>query len=178
MKAGLLLFSILTIAALSISCINSNEKTTLKKGDTIPNFTLKNQEGQPFTISDFIGKKNLVIYFYPKDDTPGCTKEACKFRDDYEAFTDLNAMVIGISSDSPESHAEFATKYNLPFNLLSDEQNEIREAFGVQGNFMGIIPGRVTFIVNKSGIIEYVFDSMSQAEKHVDESIKILKALD
>jgi peroxiredoxin Q/BCP len=162
------------IGLIGFMSMGQKELVTLKKGDTLPSFELPQQDSQLFQVSDFIGKKNLVIYFYPKDDTPGCTKEACKFRDEFEEFTDLDAMVIGISSDSPESHTQFKAKHNLPFTLLSDEDNKVRELFGVKGNFMGIIPGRVTFIVDKTGIVQHVFDSMSQAEKHVEEAKTIL----
>lgn len=149
----------------------------LKVGDKIPEFALQNAADQTVKISDLIGKKNLVIYFYPKDDTPGCTKEACKFRDDFEDFTDLNAEVIGISADSPKSHAKFKAKHRLPFTLLSDKGNVVRKQFGVKGNFLGLIPGRVTFVVDKTGTIVYVFDSLGNAEQHVENSKNVLKDL-
>lgn len=155
----------------------SSEVSTLKKGDQIPNFELRNQDNQMINIQDFVGQQNLVIYFYPKDDTPGCTKQACKFRDDFEKFSELNALVFGISADSPESHMEFAKKHNLPFTLLSDSDNTVRKQFGVKANYLGIIPGRVTFIVDRKGIIQHVFESQSEAEKHVDEAVRILKEL-
>jgi peroxiredoxin Q/BCP len=124
-----------------------------------------------------MGKKNLVIYFYPKDDTPGCTKEACYFRDQFEVFKEEDAIIIGISGQSVESHKEFATKYKLNYTLLSDEGNEIRKLFGVPTNLFGFIPGRVTYIVNKKGKVVYTFNSQSQATKHVDEALRILKQL-
>ncbi|MFM7904526.1 MAG: peroxiredoxin, partial [Microcystis sp.] len=98
----------------------------IKVGDRVPNFSLPSQTGTTVNISDLIGKKSLVIYFYPKDDTPGCTAESCAFRDSYEVFTDAGAEVIGISADSPQSHQQFAQKYNLPFTLLSDSDNRVR----------------------------------------------------
>ena len=162
---------------MGIFSFTKKEVITLKKGDKVPHFVLKDQDGNAFDIKQVIGKKNLVIYFYPKDDTPGCTKEACKFRDEFQDFTDLNARVIGISADSPESHKAFIQKYNLPFTLLSDIENTVRQAFGVKGNFMGIIPGRVTFIVDKTGTIQYVFESLSGAEQHVTEAKTILQNL-
>ncbi len=152
------------------------QKSKLKIGDSIPYFTLKNQNGETFNLKDVIGKYNLVIYFYPKDDTPGCTKEACKFRDEFQDFSNLNAKVIGISSDSVDSHKDFAKKYNLPFTLLADTNKEVRKKFGVP-NFSGIIPGRVTYIINKDGKVVYIFNSMKNAEKHIDEAKRILKSL-
>ena len=152
------------------------QKSKLKIGDSVPNFTLKNQNGEIFNINEVLGKYNLVIYFYPKDDTPGCTKEACKFRDEFQDFSDLHAKVIGISSDSVDSHKDFVKKYNLPFTLLADTNKEVRKKFGVP-NFSGIIPGRVTYIVDKNGKIVYIFNSMKNAEKHIDEAKRILKSL-
>ncbi|MEE9348956.1 MAG: peroxiredoxin [Flavobacteriaceae bacterium] len=151
-------------------------KTPLKIGDKLPNFTLKDQDGNDFTSANYIGKKAMVIYFYPKDDTPGCTKEACAFRDEFEVFTDLNAMVIGISSDDVASHKKFALKYKLPFTLLADTKKEVRKLFGVP-SFMGAIPGRVTYVINKQGEVAYVFNSMRKAEKHISEAKKILEEL-
>jgi len=117
-----------------------------------------------------------VIYFYPKDDTPGCTKEACSFRDSFEEFTDRNVEVVGISADSVESHLNFANKYNLPFSLLADTENKVRNLFGIKGNLMGLIPGRVTYVINKEGVVVYVFESQLKATKHIDESLKALDA--
>jgi peroxiredoxin Q/BCP len=115
-----------------------------------------------------------VIYFYPKDDTPGCTKEACSFRDSYEEFTDRNVKVIGISADDVESHKNFAKKYNLPFTLLADTKNEVRKLFGVKSNMLGLIPGRVTYVVNTGGEIIYIFDSQLKATKHISEALAAL----
>ena len=150
----------------------------LEKGDAVPNFELKNQVNENFILEESIGKKNLIIYFYPKDDTPGCTKEACKFRDDFEVFTDLDAMVIGISSDSPESHLKFKEKYNLPFTLLSDTDDVVRKLFGVDGNYNGMRPGRVTFVVDKKGVIQYVFDSSTNVEEHILSAQMVIKAIE
>jgi thioredoxin-dependent peroxiredoxin len=145
-------------------------------GSTVPQFTLPDQNGTQFSINSVIGKKNLVIYFYPKDDTPGCTKEACAFRDQFEVFNDANAMIIGISGQSVESHKQFAEKYHLTFTLLSDEGDKVRKLFGVPSS-LGMIPGRVTYVVDKSGKVVYVFNSQTQATKHVDEALRILKEL-
>jgi peroxiredoxin Q/BCP len=154
---------------------NNKDMKKVEVGSTIPEFTLKNQFGNDFQISELIGKKNMVVYFYPKDDTPGCTKEACSFQDMYEDFKAANAEVIGISGQSVESHKAFADKYNLSFTLLADEGNKIRKMFGVPASFFGLLPGRVTYIVNKSGEVIYTFNSQMNAEKHVTEAIRVLK---
>jgi peroxiredoxin Q/BCP len=133
--------------------------------------------GDNVTLSEFFGKKNIVLYFYPKDESPGCTREACTFRDSYEELTSLGAEVIGVSSQSVESHRSFATHHGLPFILLSDEGNNVRKLYGVPST-MGIIPGRVTYIIDKKGIVRQIFSSQTHAEKHVEEAIKALKELE
>lgn len=143
-------------------------------GDAIPKFELQNQNDEVVAIESFIGKP-FVLYFYPKDDTPGCTMEACTFRDQYEDFREVGAEVIGVSADSPESHKNFAKKHNLPFVLLSDHKNEVRKMFGVPSSMFGLLPGRVTYIIDKEGIVSHVFDSQMQAKKHVKEAIEHLK---
>ncbi len=148
----------------------------VKVGDRAPDFTLTSQSGQKVKLSDFIGKKNVVLYFYPKDDTPGCTAESCAFRDSYEVFSEAGAEVIGISGDSVDSHVRFAAKYNLPFTLLSDENNQVRKLFGVPATLF-ILPGRVTYVIDKEGIVRHIFDSMLDFKAHVEESLKILKTL-
>lgn len=148
----------------------------MEVGDKVPSFSLKDQFGETFDINKFIGKKPLVIYFYPKDDTPGCTKEACSFRDSHEEFTDRNIKVIGISADDSESHKNFADKYNLPFTLLSDTDNKVRKLFGVKSNIFGLIPGRVTYVINKTGEIIFIYDSQFKAESHIQESLKAIDA--
>lgn len=124
-----------------------------------------------------MGKKNIVIYFYPKDDTPGCTAEACAFRDQFEVFKEADAMIIGISGQSVKSHLDFAEKHNLNFTLLSDEGNNVRKMFGVPTNVFGLIPGRVTYIVNKEGIVLFIFNSQNDAKKHVTEALRILNEI-
>lgn len=120
-------------------------------GDHIPAIELKDQNGENFDLKKFVGQKALVVYFYPKDFTPGCTKEACNFRDSYEDFKELGAEVIGVSSDSPKSHAKFAGKYELPYIFLSDKSKKARNAFGVKPNLLGLLPGRETFVFDKEG---------------------------
>jgi len=145
----------------------------LKVGDTVPKFTAKDATGAIFDSESIIGTKAAVIYFYPKDDTPQCTAEACGFRDNYAEFLNLGVEVIGISSDDVDSHQEFIRKYNLPFLLLSDSDNAIRKLFGVPPNFFGLLPGRVTYLVDKNGIIQMIFDSM-MGMKHVTKMIEKL----
>jgi peroxiredoxin Q/BCP len=147
----------------------------IKVGDRVPNFSLPSQTGTTVNVGDLIGKKSLVIYFYPKDDTPGCTAESCAFRDSYEVFTDAGAEVIGISADSPQSHQQFAQKYNLPFTLLSDSDNRVRKLFGVPSTLF-VLPGRVTYIIDKQGIVRHIFDSMLDFKAHVTESLNTIKS--
>lgn len=156
---------------------NKHEMDKISAGSTIPSFSLKDQFGNVFDINSVKGKKNLVIYFYPKDDSPGCTKEACSFRDQFEVFAEADALIIGISAQSVKSHFDFANKYRLNYTLLSDEDNKVRKLFDVPTNLFGLLPGRVTYIVNKAGNVVFIFNSQIQAEKHIDEAIRILKEL-
>lgn len=143
-------------------------------GTIAPDFTLTNQDGKPVSLSDFKGKQAVVLYFYPKDNTPGCTAEACSFRDSYEVFQEIGAEVIGVSSDSEDSHQGFAAKHRLPFVLLSDQGGEVRKLYGVSSWF-GIFPGRVTYVIDKEGVVRHIFNSQTAATKHVAEALKILK---
>ena len=147
----------------------------LKIGDIIPSFTSIDSKGNSFDIKEYIGKP-LVIYFYPKDDTPGCTIQACTFRDKYEDFKALGAEVIGISSDSIKSHQKFASRYKLPFILLSDFDKKIRIQFGVPNDFLGLIPGRATYVIDKKGVVQLIFDSTS-AKIHIEKALEILKTM-
>lgn len=156
---------------------NSEKMKKIEVGSKIPKFELKDQNDNLFKIEDVVGKKNLVIYFYPKDDSPGCTKEACAFRDQFEVFADVNAMIIGISADSVDSHKNFALKHNLSFTLLSDKDNKVRGLFGVPTSLFGLLPGRVTYVVDKKGEVVYMFNSQIQAEKHVEEALRILQEM-
>ncbi len=149
---------------------------TVKVGDIAPDFTLTSQTGSSVSLRDFKGKKNVILYFYPKDDTPGCTAEACAFRDSYEVFKDAGAEVIGISDDSQQSHQKFATKYKLPFILLSDTGNKVRQLYGVPAT-LWIMPGRVTYAIDKQGVVKHIFDSMLDFKAHVSESLKTLEGI-
>ena len=150
---------------------------SVKVGDKAPDFTLPSQMGDSVTLSEFFGKKNVVLYFYPKDETPGCTREACSFRDSYQELTNLGAEVLGVSGQSVDSHKSFATHYGLPFILLSDEDNKIRKLYGVPQS-LGILPGRVTYIIDKQGVVRHIFNSQTQTQRHVEEAKNTLKELE
>jgi peroxiredoxin Q/BCP len=154
-----------------------NKINEIKIGSSIPAFALPDQNGNLFDINSVIGKKNLVIYFYPKDDSPGCTAQACSFRDQFDVFTEAGAVIVGISGQSVKSHKMFTEKHRLSFTLLSDEDDKIRKLFGVPTNLLGMLPGRVTYIADKTGKVIYIFNSQMQATKHVDEALRILKEL-
>jgi len=145
----------------------------IKIGDYIPSFSLKDQDGNLFDINTYLGKKKLVIFFYPQDGSLNCTREACYFRDIRDIFDEADAIIIGISSQSVESHKEFAEKNRLNYTLLSDNENTVRKLFGVPGRVFGLIPGRVTYVTDRSGKVVYIFDSQSEVQRHVDEAMKI-----
>jgi peroxiredoxin Q/BCP len=152
-------------------------KKQLQPGDNCPTFILEDQHGKQVSIQDHIGKTALVIFFYPKDDTRGCTMEACAFRDQYETFQDQGATVIGISSDSVSSHDRFAKKHQLPYILLADVKKEVRNAFGVPGNLFGLIPGRVTYIIDLQGIIRGVYNSQSDPIGHIAKALECIRSI-
>ncbi len=151
-------------------------KRDVKVGDAAPDFTLPDQSGKQVSLKDFVGKSTIVLYFYPKDFSRGCTAEACTFRDNYEAFKDAGAEVIGVSSQSVESHDKFASLYKLPFVLLSDADGKVRKLYGVPSTF-GFLPGRVTYVIDKKGVVRYIFNSQTNVTKHVDEALRILKEI-
>jgi peroxiredoxin Q/BCP len=144
----------------------------IRPGERAPDFTLPDAEGKPVRLADFSGRP-VVLYFYPKDDTPGCTKEACTFRDQYEDFRDAGAAVVGVSSDSSETHRKFAAKHRLPFTLLSDAAGKARKAYGVPAT-LGLLPGRVTFVIDADGVVRHVFNSQLDATRHVREALAAL----
>ncbi|TFG73863.1 MAG: peroxiredoxin, partial [Thermodesulfobacteriales bacterium] len=146
-------------------------------GELAPDFTLPDQDGELVSISSYLGKSSVVLFFYPKVFSPGCTTQACHFRDSYEDFTDLGAEVIGVSSDSVESHKRFLDEYLFPFRLLSDEGGKIRKLYGATKGF-GLLPGRYTFIIDKQGIIKYIFTSETNMKKHIEESLRILREIE
>ena len=148
----------------------------LQLGDQAPDFSLPTGTGDTFHLADQRGKA-VVLYFYPKDDTPGCTAEACAFRDQYEDFQDLGAVVVGVSSDSEASHQKFAEKHRLPFPLLADAGGQLRKKYEVPRALLGLLPGRVTFVIDAAGSIAYIFNSMSGATDHVSKTKEVLRGL-
>jgi len=147
----------------------------LKIGDVAPDFNLRDENGLPVSLKDYLGKKVVVLYFYPKDFTSGCTVEACSFRDDYRLYEDQGAVVIGVSLDSVESHSKFSEKYNLPFPILSDNGKVAATAYGVLG-IAGLLAKRVTFIINKDGRITHIFPRVD-VKRHSEEVLKALEEL-
>ena len=147
----------------------------LKVGDTAPDFSLLDEHGLPVSLKDYLGKKVVVLYFYPKDFTSGCTAEACSFRDNYKPYQDKGAAVIGVSLDSVESHLKFSEKYNLPFAILSDRNKEAAKAYSVLG-VGGFLTKRVTFIINKDGKITHIFPKVD-VKHHSEEVLKALEEL-
>ncbi|MGF1603773.1 MAG: peroxiredoxin [Thermosynechococcaceae cyanobacterium] len=148
----------------------------VKVGDSAPDFTLKSNKGKSVKLQSLYKRKPVVLYFYPKDNTPGCTKEACGFRDSYEEFKTLGAEVVGISSDSVDSHKAFAASHSLPFELLSDEGDQVRKLYGVPST-LGLLPGRVTYIIDKKGIVQKIFNSQLNVGGHIKTAIKTLEKL-
>ena len=143
----------------------------IQVGDNCPLFSLPNQTGKIIAIKDYLGKSNVVLFFYPKDDTPGCTKEACEFRDRYADFVAEGCAVFGISSDSVDNHVGFIQKHALPYDLLS----EVRQLFGVPSNLFGLIPGRVTYILNEEGMVIGVFNSQLDPVGHINAALKLIR---
>lgn len=157
--------------------MSHKQKGKVKVGDLAPDFTLPAQSGESVRLGDIIEKKKaIVLYFYPKDNTTGCTAEACAFRDSYEVFREKGAEVVGISSDTADSHRGFASKYSLPFTLLSDRDGSVRRLYGVPSTF-GFLPGRVTYIIDMQGIVRHIFSSQVNPKKHIDEAIATLKEI-
>jgi peroxiredoxin Q/BCP len=149
---------------------------SVKVGDKAPEFALRSQDGRVVKLSDILSRGNAVVYFYPKDNTSGCTAEAGAFRDSYPKFAELGAEVVGISSDAVESHKGFAEDCRLPFRILSDTDGEVRKSFGVPSS-MGIIPGRVTYVIDKDGIVRHIFSSQLRATRHVEEALRGLGSI-
>jgi len=151
-------------------------KQTVEVGDPAPDFTLPSQSGDQVRLSDVWHRGPVVLYFYPKDETPGCTTEACTFRDSYEAFKEAGAEVVGVSSDSVTSHESFAAKHRLPFILLADDGGRVRKQYGVRPT-LGILPGRVTYVIDGQGVVRHVFSSQTGVQRHVQEALDALNEI-
>ena len=147
--------------------------TSVQVGQAAPDFTAPRTGGGDLRLSDFKGKRAVVLYFYPRDETPGCTAEACTFRDSYEIFVDRGAEVVGVSGDSVASHERFAEHHELPFILISDTDAAIRRLYGVKAT-LGIWPGRVTFVIDKDGLVRHVFSSQTDSVRHVEEALRTI----
>jgi thioredoxin-dependent peroxiredoxin len=149
---------------------------TLDVGDKAPLFTLPKANGETFSLADTLGARTVVLFFYPKDNTPGCTVEACTFRDNYEAFAEAGAEVVGVSADSGASHDGFASKHRLPMTLLTDADGKVRALYGVKAT-LGLMPGRATFVIDKAGTIAHVFVSQLRVKSHVEKALAVVKGL-
>ncbi len=159
-----------------LSCslvLSDSAPLSMNLGDPLPSFTLPDQDWNDLNSDQLLGHP-CVLFFYPKDDTPGCVRQACSFRDQFAIFQDKGAEVIGISSDTPEVHRKFQEKYRLPYRLLSDKKGDLRKKFGVEASLLGLLPRRSTFIFDESGKLIHKFRSQLQAEKHIEEAIKAL----
>ncbi len=157
----------LTISILMMGFLWSNS-TPLNVGDKAPDFTLPDELGQMHTLSQYLGQK-VVVYFYPKDDTPGCTKEACGIRDSFDQFEKNNIMVFGISYDSKESHIKFKQKHNIPFHLLTDGNKSVSKAYGADGMFF---PSRKTYLIDEDGILLKIYNQVNVIN-HAEEILRI-----
>ncbi|WP_437662579.1 peroxiredoxin [Sorangium sp. So ce1182] len=152
-------------------------QSTLSVGETAPEFNLQSQKGESVKLSDFRGKKTVVLFFYPKDDTLICTAESCAFRDQYDAFAEAGAEVVGVSADSEGSHEQFAQKHRLPMTLLSDPGGQTAARYGVKPLF-GLLPGRVTFVIDRGGVVRHAFSSQLRASRHVEEALAVVKRIE
>jgi thioredoxin-dependent peroxiredoxin len=148
----------------------------IRVGDDAPDFTLPSQTGELVRLKDRLGERVVVLYFYPKDDTPGCTAEACAFRDSHEVFAEAGAEVIGVSSDSVDKHSAFADRHGLPFTLLSDKGGQARKSYGVP-SVLGLLPGRVTYVIDREGKVRHVFNSMTRISHHIADALEVVRQL-
>jgi peroxiredoxin Q/BCP len=167
----------------ALSAVNSRSgriamaaRQVVRVGDPAPDFQLLSATGESVALSDFRGKAEVVLFFYPKDNTPICSAEACSFRDQYDEFREAGAEVIGISTDSVASHQQFAGRHQLPFQLLSDTDGSVRVLYGVPKT-LGALPGRVTYVIDRHGIVRHLFSSQFQPAKHVAEALGVLRRL-
>ncbi len=149
----------------------------MKVGQRVPSFELLDQNGQAFKLDDALGQGALVLFFYPKDETPVCTAEACSFRDANDDFVKAGATVFGISSDDVASHKRFADRHRLNYRLLADVGGKVRERLSVPRSFLGLKDGRVTYVVDKGGVVRLVHEAALSAQAHVDEAIQMIRSL-
>jgi thioredoxin-dependent peroxiredoxin len=149
---------------------------SIRVGDVAPDFSLPDQDGKLVNLKSYRGESAVVVYFYPKNDTPGCTAEACLFRDQFEDFSDAGAVVIGVSNDDATSHRAFATKHRLPFTLVADRKGAVRKAWGVKRS-LGILPGRSTYVVDKEGVVRHAFAAMGSVSRHVGDALTVVRGL-
>lgn len=155
---------------------DSSKSEAIKCGDTAPDFVLPNQDGKQIALHDVLKRGPVVIFFYPKDQTPGCTKQACTFRDNIESFEKKGVSVLGISSDSVESHARFSNKHGFNFDILSDKNGQIRQAFGVAKS-LGLLPGRVTYVLDKQGVVQNIIGGQLKAEQHIPRALEAIEQI-
>ena len=153
------------------------KESKVQVGDVAPDFSLPDQTGTAVRLRDLLGTKSVVLYFYPKDRTPGCTVEARAFRDNYEAFAAAGAEVIGVSSDSVASHRRFARRQDLPFLLLSDRAGTVRQLYGVEQT-LGILPGRVTYVINPAGFVRHIYSSQLRVLRHPREALEAVRGIE
>lgn len=147
----------------------------IRVGEKAPEFSATTQDGSAIQLTDYLGQKALVLFFYPKDNSPICTKEACSFRDSYEKFVEAGAEVIGVSSDSAESHKAFAKQHQLSFPLISDHDGSLRKLFGVSST-LGLLPGRSTYVVDKEGIVRLIFSAQFASDRHVQQALRAVES--
>lgn len=145
-------------------------------GDLAPDFTLPSQDGSDVSLASLVARGPLVLFFYPKDETAGCTAEVCSFRDAHETFVEAGAVVVGISSDAVDSHERFASHHHLPYTLLSDPGGRVRSAFGVKKT-LGMIPGRVTYVIDRDRRVRHIHSAQLAATSHVAEALTVVKRL-
>ncbi len=150
--------------------------TAIAVGDRAPQFTAMAHTGQPVALADYLGKQVVVLYFYPRDGTPVCTAEACRFRDAYADFAAAGAVVIGVSINSIERHRRFAAEQRLPFLLISDQDQALQKALGVP-RLLGFLPGRTTYVIDKEGVVRHVFTAHFSADRHIDEALRVVREL-
>lgn len=167
---------LMLIMMIGLSTVDLMAQVPLDQGDKVPMFTLKNQDGRDFELSKYIGKQNIVIFFYPMDESPVCTKEVCAFRDAYEKYQNANALIVGINKGTVASHKAFHQKEHLPFDLLSDPDNKVLELFGVKEEDLGniVMSGRETFAIGKEGVIVYKFRDFMNGGDHASKVLSYL----